>query len=156
LEANGGGTRVLDPSAGMAVVQTFTHGSPVYRAALGLDGTRVATAAYDGTARLWRADTGRPVGQPMRPDAPGLAAIFHPNRQHLPTASRDGVVKRWDARTADPLGEVLGTPGVVRAAALSGDGKKLALGGGERGEAGKEKPKVGWARVWDLETGAPL
>ena len=50
------------------------------------DGRQIVTASEDGTARLWNALSGHPVGKPMKHDAEVLSAEFSPDGQKLVTA----------------------------------------------------------------------
>ena len=53
------------------------------------DGTKVATASYDFTTRLWDATTGRPLGEPMRHGNRVEAVAFSPDGTKVATASDD-------------------------------------------------------------------
>ena len=53
------------------------------------DGTKIATASYDKTARLWDAATGKPLGEPLRHDARVNAVAFSPDGMKIATASGD-------------------------------------------------------------------
>jgi len=57
------------------------------------DGTRVATASYDDTARIWDAG-GAPVAQLAHPDWVSDVA-FAPDGATVATASYDGVARAW-------------------------------------------------------------
>ena len=54
------------------------------------DSWRVVTASEDGTARLWNALTGEPLGAPMKHEAEVLSAQFSGDGQRIVTASVDG------------------------------------------------------------------
>jgi WD40 repeat protein len=99
------------------------------------DGTRLATASDDHTARLWDAATGQPIAGPLRhPDKIGLVtAAFRPDGARIVTASRDGTVCQWDARTgasAEPPYER--HAGAVWTAVYSPDGQWIASAGDDR------------------------
>jgi WD40 repeat protein len=58
-------------------------------AAFSSDGQRVVTAARDGTARLWDASSGKPLGAPMKHDSwvttrhsAAMANVVTTYRQH--------------------------------------------------------------------------
>ncbi len=72
--------------------------SEVWSAVLSPDGARVVTASSDGTARLWDAATGAPLGPPLRHEGPVRAAAFSSDGARVVTASSDGTARLWDAR----------------------------------------------------------
>jgi dipeptidyl aminopeptidase/acylaminoacyl peptidase len=73
------------------------HESSVWSAAFSPDGTRVVTASYDHTARVWRADgTGKPVV--LRGHEGGVkSAAFSPDGTRVVTASSDHTARVWRA-----------------------------------------------------------
>jgi eukaryotic-like serine/threonine-protein kinase len=109
------------------------------------DGRRVVTASHDGTARIWDAETGRPVGAPMVHADFVLAAAYHPNGRFVATASRDKTARLWDAETGTPVGATMTHDNWVKTLAFSPDGTRIATGSRDN-----------TARLWDAETGAPL
>jgi WD40 repeat protein len=65
------------------------------------DGKWVVTASYDDTARVWDAQTGQPVGQPLNHDWSVNSASFSPDGKWVVTASRDKTARVWDVVIAD-------------------------------------------------------
>ncbi len=125
-------TRVYDSSGKEQVRLPDLHTGPVWMLTSSPDGTRLASASDDGTARLWDVATGRPVGGPLcHPGrAKVLSAAFSPKGERLVTASADGTVCQWDGRT----GAAVEPPyerhtGEVWAAVYSPDGQWIASGG---------------------------
>ncbi len=97
------------------------------------DGSRIASASEDGTARLWNVATGGPAAV-LKGHARKLYSVaFRSDGARLVTASADGTVRQWDGRTgaaAEPPYERHG--GGVRAAVYSPDGRWVASGGTDR------------------------
>ena len=49
-------------------------------AAFSPDGKRIVTASFDGTARIWDAATGEPIGEPLRGHERGVtSAAYSPD-----------------------------------------------------------------------------
>ena len=60
------------------------------------DGGRVATASYDGTARLWDASSGKEL-KVLRGHTSSVTAVaFSPDGSRLATASYDRTARLWD------------------------------------------------------------
>jgi WD40 repeat protein len=64
------------------------------------DGRLLAANSNDGQARLWDAQTGFPLGPPLRYDVESAyretSVAFSPSGEYLVTAGRDGDTIAWD------------------------------------------------------------
>jgi WD40 repeat protein/serine/threonine protein kinase len=116
------------------------------RPAFSGDSKIALTPSYDGTARLWDAATGAPLGPPLQHAGPVFAVVLSPDGKLVLTGSfnldtKKGEAQLWDAQTKTLSGPVLVEPGSVRAVAFSPDGKLFLTAGGE-----------GVARLWNVVT----
>lgn len=152
--ADGSQIRVWDTGEGKEILGVPGHGDAIVTVVFSGDGSRVATAALDGTARLWQSRDGKPLGS--FPAACSLesehAVAFSPDGRLLAVdqgdaiallGCEDGKMVRRLALTAD--GSVPDAVG-PRVVAFSPDGKQL----------------VAWsfadaaARRWDVASGGVL
>src|ERR1700722_5680220 len=62
-------------------------------------GRRVVTASDDKTARVWDAETGKPVGAPLQHQQTVNIAAFSPDGRRVVTASVDNTPGVWGADT---------------------------------------------------------
>jgi WD40 repeat protein len=106
------------------------------------DGRYVVTASEDGTARIWDALDGQPVGQPLKHAAEVLWADFSPDGRRIVTASMDHTARVWDAETGAPVSPPLRHTNLVWHASFSPDGQEV-ISASEDGTAG----------IWDATTG---
>ncbi len=112
------------------------------------DDTRVVTASYDGTARIWDATTGRLLVTLEGHRSRVAHAAFSPDGRRLVTASNDNSAKLWDVQSGK---EIVSFGGLQPAnfadsfyhAAFSPDGSRIALA-----SSGSQ------FSLWDAETGS--
>ncbi|MBI2926983.1 MAG: serine/threonine protein kinase [Verrucomicrobia bacterium] len=109
------------------------------------DGKRLVTASRDGTARLWDASNGQPLGQPMKHDAEVVWAQFSGDGRHVVTASADDAARIWHADTTQLAAPPLRHEGFVAFATFSRDDQKVITASQDQ-----------TARIWDARTGHPI
>jgi len=119
------------------------HADRVLDVAMSADGTRIATAGADGTARLWSA-SGRGL-YVLHHRGPVDRVLFSPDGHLLATASRDEMARLWrvaDGRLAHTL---KGHTQSVVDLAFRSDGRVLVTASDD-----------GDARLWNVRTGASI
>jgi tetratricopeptide (TPR) repeat protein len=119
------------------------HQDGVYAVAFSPDGQTVLTGSRDGTARLWAAGTGQPLGPPLHHQGRVQAVAFSPDGQTVLTGSEDKTARLWAAGTGQPLGPPLRHQSEVGAVAFSPDGKTVLTGSTGRDDR--------TARLWRVQ-----
>ncbi len=135
------------------------HTDEVNGVAFSPDGTRIATASDDNTAKVWDAATGKElltlVGHTQfagdtKFDAQGKRkgveyVVFSPDGTHIATAGGDNTARIWDAATGKELFTLVGHTQLVRTVRYSPDGKYLATASADS-----------TAKIWDAASGQLL
>src|SRR5262249_39757551 len=102
-------------------------------------GGKVLTVCDDGTAQLWDAEKGSPVGQPLPHKV--ISAAWDPGGRYLVTGDEDGRVRFWDADGGASDRPGFRQNGKVRVLTVSPDGRTVLTGDGKN------------ARLWDADSG---
>ncbi|MBK8001401.1 MAG: protein kinase [Verrucomicrobia bacterium] len=111
--------------------------------ALGLQwtqaGERLLTWSYDGTARVFEAESGRPLFPPLRHAGQIYWASLSSDGKRIATAGWDGLVNVWDAQTGERSRETIRHRNQARDVVWDRGGRRLISVGTD-----------GTARVWQV------
>ena len=110
------------------------------------NGQTLAVADHDGTARIWKVDTGTPITPPLQNYSAALCAVFSRDGSYLLTGSKDGIVRVWDATTGDPITPLLWQNATVENARFSPDGRTVRTVGHGEGSENEQ----GTIATWEL------
>jgi len=119
------------------------HSSPINSAVFSPDGTKIATASFDRTARLWDSGTGTML-EILKHPATVFSAAFSADGDSVVTASADGGTRIWNATSGKQLANMQDDE-PIRSAEFSHDGSKIVTA--TYGRSG---------RLWDAATGESL
>ncbi|KAF5331505.1 hypothetical protein D9758_018599 [Tetrapyrgos nigripes] len=122
-------------------------GSGVEGISVSPDGTRIVSGSEDGTVRIWDAQTGTAIGEPLQGHEYWVQSVaFSPDGARIVSGSRDRTVRIWDAQTGTAIGEPLqGHEDWVQSVAFSPDGARIVSGSHDR-----------TVRIWDAQTGTAI
>ncbi|MFK8183760.1 MAG: AAA-like domain-containing protein [Phormidesmis sp.] len=115
------------------------HSALVRNASFSPDGTRIVTASYDQTARVWDAASGQQLAELNGHSALVLNASFSPDGTRIVTASDDQTARVWDAASGQQLAELNGHSSLVLNASFSPDGTRIVTASYDQ-----------TARVWEV------
>jgi WD40 repeat protein/class 3 adenylate cyclase len=123
------------------------HADGVWSAVFSADGTKIATAGVDGTAKIWDAATGKELLK-VKSSTMGFAwyyAIFSPSGKLFATVGADTIARIWDVKTGEQLLTLKGHTQEVHQIVFSPDGSHLATISAD-----------GTSKLWDTLTGKEL
>ncbi|KAF2627343.1 beta transducin-like protein HET-E4s [Macroventuria anomochaeta] len=129
-----------------ACLQTLEgHSSAVSSVAFSHDSTKLASASYDNTVKVWDASSGACL-QTLEGHSDWVRSVaFSHDSTKLASASYDNTVKVWDASSGACLQTLEGHSDLVSSVAFSHDSTKLA-------SASHDKT----VKVWDASSGTCL
>ncbi|WP_314946396.1 WD40 repeat domain-containing protein [Bradyrhizobium cosmicum] len=98
--------QVWDAATGERIGAPLVHIEAILSACFDNAGDRIVTTSEDGTGRLWRVSTGRPIAATLSHRSQAVyCARFSPDGRFVATGGGDGTARIWDAYTGRPLGE---------------------------------------------------
>jgi WD40 repeat protein len=158
--------RILDALTAKPLTPALTHSNKTTKGGatsggiahieFSKDGSRVATASQDETARAWDAATGKPVTPPLSHNGNVNFVSFRADGKRLVTASDDKSVRVWNADTGEMVLAPIQHSGPVTHAWFSPDGKSIATISGSPPPRPSDDNCYHEVRVWDAGTGQPL
>ncbi len=123
---------VFDSTTGQELFALRGHTQGITRLAFNANGTRLITASYDGTAKVWDLTLDHEIFARAAHDGMVYDVAFSPDGRLLATAGRDGNAIIWAADSGDPLHVLSDHADVVNGVAFSPDGRLLATTSADR------------------------
>ena len=108
------------------------HDNAVRSAAFSPDGSRIVTASWDKTARIWDVASGKEIAVLRGHDGGLYSAAFSRDGSRIVTASMDKTARIWDAASAKEIAVLRGHGSYVLSAAFSPDGSRIVTASGDK------------------------
>ncbi len=121
------------------------HKSLISNVAFNSDWTRLATASWDKTIKVWDGTTAKELLTLTNHTDAVRRVVFSPDGKWLASASADKSVKLWDAASGQELRTLNGHNAAVTSVTFSPDGQRLA-------SASEDKS----VKLWEVMTGREL
>jgi len=92
------------------------------------DGQRIISGSYGNTIQIWDANTGVPVGDPLKGHNNRVNSVAcSPGGQHIISGSDDMTIRIWDGMAGGAPGKILeGHTGTLKSISYSSDGRLIS------------------------------
>lgn len=120
-----------DATTGELQLSVKAHSQPVVFAGISPDGSRIATASWDRSAKVWDRNGGLLVTLSGHASTVNSAS-FSPDGKLIVTAGGDDTARVWDAGNGSAIVSLLGHKGSVSFGTFSTDGRFVATVGEDR------------------------
>jgi WD40 repeat protein len=109
----------------------------------------IASGSHDKTVRLWDAQTGQSIGQPLQGHQAKVSSVaFSSDGRRIISGSWDETIRLWDVQTSQPIGQPLQTHGgAILSVAFSPDGHHIISTGNSDNNI---------VRLWDAQMAQPV
>ena len=111
------------------------------------DGKRIASGGEDRTIRIWDAQTGSPILEPLKMHTKSILCVaFSPDGSQIASGDQAFLVMLWDATSGQLVSKPLkGHTASIFSISFSPDGRQIASGSHDQ-----------TIRIWDIQTGASV
>ncbi len=137
---------IWDAANGEIICQLRPSGN-IQHVAFSPDGQRLVTTSSDGTGRVWDANTGNPLTQPLPHDDKIRWAEFSPDGKRIVTAGHGNKARIWDSLTGQMISKPIIHPDVLGekySVQFGPDGRRVVTAAGQA------------IQVWNAQSGEPL
>jgi WD40 repeat protein/serine/threonine protein kinase len=140
--AGGGEVKIWDATSGRELRTFKGHADQVFRVAFNPDGSRLASASFDGTVKIWDTENSQEVRTLKGHTAEVRSVAFSPDGSRLASASDDRTVKVWDSASGQEARTLKAYSFGIPSVAFSPDGGRLISANSDWG-----------VRLWDSASG---
>lgn len=135
----------VEKTPGKKLLNLTGHKGIVWNVAFNSDWSRLATASFDKTIKIWDAATAQEVRTLTSHTDVVRRVVFSPDGQQLASVSNDKSVKLWDVASGQELRTLTGHSAAVVGVAFSPDGQRLATTSDDK-----------TVKLWEVATGRDL